>query len=192
MQPKGFVVRSARWSASHPWRALGLWLAFVVACIVAGGLAGTVEINDSQEGNGDSAHAQALTEAAGLDPPEQESILVRTRDGSRLADAELRAVSADAAARLQGLADFRDLQGPERAADGQAALITWTVPGDPDGASGRIDATLAAAATTRMVPIANPSKIVLPERNMPDMAAMTVRPLMATARPEVAAAVRIA
>ncbi len=50
-----------------------------------------------------------------------------------------------------------------------------------------------AAATTRMVPIAKPSKIVLPERNMPDMAAMTVRPLIATARPEVeAAAVRIA
>ncbi len=136
MQPKGFVVRSAGWSAAHPWRALGLWFAFVAACIVGGGLAGTVEINDSQEGNGDSAHAQALTEAAGLDPPEQESILVRTRDGSRLADADLEVVSADAAARLQGLADVRDLQAPERAADGQAALITWTVPGDADGASG--------------------------------------------------------
>ena len=58
MQPKGFVVRSARWSAAHPWRALALWLAFVVACIVAGGVAGTVEINDSQEGNGDSARAR--------------------------------------------------------------------------------------------------------------------------------------
>ena len=121
-------------------------VAFVAACIVGGGLAGPVEINDSQEGNGDSAHAQALTEAAGLDPPEQESILVRTRDGSRLADADLEAVSSDAAARLRGLADVSDLQAPERSADGQAALITWSVPGDADGASGRIDATLAATA----------------------------------------------
>jgi putative drug exporter of the RND superfamily len=144
MQPTGFVVRSARWSAAHPWRALALWLAFVIACIVAGGMAGTVEINDSQEGNGDSARAQALTDGAGLAPPEQESLLVRTRDGSHLSAADLGAVHADAVARLQGLPDVEGLESPERSADGQAALITWTVPGDPDGASGRVDATLAA------------------------------------------------
>ena len=46
------------------------------------------------------------------------------------------------------------------------------------GSATRLPST--AAATTRMVPIAKPSKIVLPERNMPDIAAMTVRPLMAT------------
>jgi RND superfamily putative drug exporter len=146
MQPKGFVVRSARWSAAHPWRALGLWLGYDEACIVAGGLAGTVEIQDSQEGNGDSARAQALTETAGLDPPEQESLLVRTRDGSHLDDADLRAAYADARARLQGRPDVEGLEPPERSADGQAALITWTVPGDPDGASDRVDATLEATA----------------------------------------------
>ena len=58
------------------------------------------------------------------------------------------------------------------------------------GSATRLPST--AAATTRMVPIAKPSKIVLPDRNMPDIAAITVRPLIATARPDVAAAVRMA
>jgi len=27
------TVRVARWSATHPWRAIALWLVFVVSCI---------------------------------------------------------------------------------------------------------------------------------------------------------------
>ena len=39
-----------------------------------------------------------------------------------------------------------------------------------------------------MVPIPNETKIGLPEKNMPAIAAITVRPEIRTARPEVAAA----
>ena len=40
------TVRMARWSATHPWRAIALWLVFVAACIVVGGQAGTKEVSD--------------------------------------------------------------------------------------------------------------------------------------------------
>ena len=45
-----------------------------------------------------------------------------------------------------------------------------------------------ATPTTRIVPMPKDTKIGLPERNIPAMAAMTVRPEISTARPEVAAA----
>jgi hypothetical protein len=43
--------------------------------------------------------------------------------------------------------------------------------------------------TTRIVPTPNEEKIGLPARNMPDIATMTVRPEIRTARPDVAAAI---
>ena len=45
-----------------------------------------------------------------------------------------------------------------------------------------------AMPTTRIVPIANDWKTMLPAKNMPAMAIITVRPEMSTAWPEVAAA----
>ena len=45
-----------------------------------------------------------------------------------------------------------------------------------------------ATATTRIVPMPNETKTALPARNMPAMAAMTVKPEIRTARPDVAAA----
>ena len=45
-----------------------------------------------------------------------------------------------------------------------------------------------ATATTRIVPMPNETNTALPARNMPAIAAITVRPETSTARPEVAAA----
>ena len=45
-----------------------------------------------------------------------------------------------------------------------------------------------ATATTMIVPTPNEEKTALPARNMPAIAAITVRPEMSTARPDVAAA----
>ena len=45
-----------------------------------------------------------------------------------------------------------------------------------------------ATATTRIVPVANDSKVGVPARYMPAMAIITVNPETITARPEVAAA----
>ena len=47
---------------------------------------------------------------------------------------------------------------------------------------------IIATATTIIVPIANDMNVLSPEKNMPAMAIITVKPEMSTARPEVAAA----
>ena len=46
-----------------------------------------------------------------------------------------------------------------------------------------------ATPTTRMLPTPKETNTGLPAKNMPAMAAMTVKPEMSTARPEVAAAI---
>src|SRR5215204_2205021 len=40
------TVRVARWSATHPWRAIGLWVAFVVSAIALMSTVQTKQVAD--------------------------------------------------------------------------------------------------------------------------------------------------
>ncbi len=59
-------------------------------------------------------------------------------------------------------------------------------------AGSTVSEPMTAHSTTRIVPTARPANRLLPLRNMPLMATITVRPDTSTARPEVAAAISIA
>ena len=59
-------------------------------------------------------------------------------------------------------------------------------------AGSTVSEPMMAVATTRMVARAMPENTPLPARNMPLMAAITVRPETSTARPDVAAAISMA
>ena len=48
------TVRIARWSATHPWRAMALWTAFVLVCIALGSVVGTKE--STQDGDVGETH----------------------------------------------------------------------------------------------------------------------------------------
>ena len=69
-------MRAARWSATHPWRAVFGWLALVV---VAVGLAATVPSNEAGDDDyrlGESGVADRWVHEAGLDSPDSEQVLV--------------------------------------------------------------------------------------------------------------------
>ena len=34
---KNLAARAGRWSAAHPWKAIGTWLVFVIAAVMIGG-----------------------------------------------------------------------------------------------------------------------------------------------------------
>src|SRR4051812_39720005 len=51
------TVRVARWSATHPWRAIAMWMVFVAVCFTAGSMTGTTEGTDEDEWIGESGHA---------------------------------------------------------------------------------------------------------------------------------------
>src|SRR5690606_25792748 len=67
---------SARWSARHPWRALGAWLLLVGVAIGLLITVPTVTADGSDYWMGESGEASKLTEDADLDLPFSESVLV--------------------------------------------------------------------------------------------------------------------
>jgi RND superfamily putative drug exporter len=56
--------RVGRWSASHPWRALLIWFAFVAGCVAIGAATGTSTLSDGAVG--DSARGNAVMDQQGL------------------------------------------------------------------------------------------------------------------------------
>ncbi len=61
-------------------------------------------------------------------------------------------------------------------------------PRRPSSAGSTVSEPRTAVATTMIVPIAKPPKVLSPVKNMPAIAVITVRPEMSTERPDVAAA----
>ena len=62
--------RIGRWSASHPWRALMIWFAFVAGCVAIGAATGTSTLSDGAVG--DSARGNAVMNQQGLWGPPRE------------------------------------------------------------------------------------------------------------------------
>jgi RND superfamily putative drug exporter len=142
------TVRVARWSATHPWRAIGLWVVFVAVCFAAGTWTGTRSASDEDMAQGESAHAAELVESGHFDDPAEENVLITARGGA-LDRAAANAAAADATARLGALAEVEDVGRPVPSPDGKALLVPVTMAGDQDGASDRVGALLDATAKVR-------------------------------------------
>lgn len=135
-------TRAARWSATHPWRAIGAWLLLVV---VAVGLAAAVpskQVTDADYRTGDSGRAEALLDGAGLDSPPTENVLVTARSGP-LDAADARAAAADVRARMTGLKGVAGVGDPVTSADGSAVLVPVELTSDEIDADPLVAATAA-------------------------------------------------
>jgi RND superfamily putative drug exporter len=143
--------RAGRWSAEHPWRAIGIWLAFVVVAVVAGSSVGTAKLHDGDVTVGESA--RAMNTIAGSFPQHSsENVLIKGK--SAVADdagyrATLQAV-VEAITATGQVSDVRSPLQPENrgqiSPDGKAALVTFEVAGPADEASKRIKPVLDAVA----------------------------------------------
>nr|MDT0660791.1 MMPL family transporter [Micromonospora sp. DSM 115978] len=133
------TTRIARWSIRHPWWAMGLWLAFVAAAVVVGGMTGTREATDL--GVGESGRAERIVASAGFADPAVESVLI-TPLGAWDATAA-RAAADEAADRLRSLREVAEVGEPVPSAVADALLVPVTLDGDPELAADRIDPVLA-------------------------------------------------
>ncbi|HEX7355649.1 MAG TPA: MMPL family transporter, partial [Mycobacteriales bacterium] len=140
------VVRTARWSALHPWRAIALWLVFVATCAFVGGAVGLRTQSDQQGLHGQSAQAAQWLHGAGLDQPDTEDVLITARSGNLDHAAALRA-AADVTRRLTGLPEVSHVATPVTSPDGSAVLVEASLT---TGASaGRLlDATAATQVSS--------------------------------------------
>src|SRR5204863_2995454 len=112
---RNLAARAAGWSAAHWKTAAGGWLAFVVAAVALGSLAGTHPLaqSDSQAGEAGRA-AKAL--GRGFPQPASETVLIRraTRTAS---DAGFRAVVRDVVAHVTGAPHVTAVRSPLAPAD---------------------------------------------------------------------------
>lgn len=138
-------TRAARWSATHPWRAIGAWLLLVV---VAVGLAATIptnEVDDADYRVGESGRAEALLESAGLDSPPTENVLVTARTG-RLDPADGQAAATEVADRMRGLDGVAGVGDVVPSEDGSALLVPVELTSDDVDADPLLEATAAVQA----------------------------------------------
>jgi RND superfamily putative drug exporter len=75
------TVRVARWSATHPWPAIGLWVLLVALCVVAGGATGTRQATDLELAIGEAGRADAIQAEGSFDDPAEENVLITARSG---------------------------------------------------------------------------------------------------------------
>ena len=70
------TVRVARWSATHPWRALGLWLGLIVVAMVLSGAVAPRTATATDMAAGSSQRALRMLDEAGREEPPSELVLV--------------------------------------------------------------------------------------------------------------------
>src|SRR5256714_11504291 len=148
VERKPLTVRIARWSAEHPWRAMALWVVFVVASITVGNIAGTHKAKDS--GNvGETARAQQLMDDGNFPKdPSVERIIITSRSGALDATAA-KAAATDAAARLRAVPEVSKVDDPVRSPDGTTLMVPVKMAGDPDQAEDHVQPLLDATAAVQ-------------------------------------------
>ena len=148
VERKPLTVRIARWSAEHPWRAMALWVVFVVASIVVGNVAGTNKADHA--GNvGETARADQIIKDGNFPKePATERILITSRSGA-LDEAAAKAAATDAATRFRALPDVAKVEDPIKSPDGTLLMVPVKIAGDPDKAGDHVQALLDTTAAVQ-------------------------------------------
>lgn len=145
MASQAVTVRIARWSATHPWRAIIIWIGFVIACIAIGSVAGTRNAVDSDFQIGEAGHALAIQTAGGLTDPTVEHVLISTGHDRPAADA----AAADVTRRMHGLPDVTSVAKPVLSKDGGTLLVAVTMKEDGTDAEDHVQPLLDQTAATQ-------------------------------------------
>ena len=128
-----------RWSAHHPWRAIGAWIAFVVCALVVGSAVGTRKLSDADQAVGDSARAEHVLDRAHFDGRPDETVLIHSSTATAQAPAFAAAIR-DVARSIATVAHVTDVRTPFGAGgrslvskDGHDALVTFQLAVGDDG-----------------------------------------------------------
>ena len=143
MNSKSVTVRTARWSAAHPWRALILWVAFVAAAVGTMSFVSTQQVSEEDSRIGQSGTAAKMLDDAGLSASPTESVIITARTGKLDAGQAAAAAQAvdRAVSKVNGVSRVAD---PITSADGTATLVPITLTGTLDDAGDHVGAVLAA------------------------------------------------
>lgn len=126
-------MRAARWSATHPWRAILGWLALVVVAVGLAGTVSTEEASDADYRLGESGVADRWVHEAGLDSPDSEEVLV-TADGGTLDQARADEAAAQLTRAVRPLTGVTEVSEAQWNPDRTALLISIQLAKDHEDA----------------------------------------------------------
>ncbi|MFG1621316.1 MMPL family transporter [Kribbella sp. NPDC049227] len=152
MSAGGVTVRVARWSAIHPWRAIGLWLLLVVVAVGMSVVIPKQQMQSKDTWVGQSGQAAEMIEQAGLGDRPAETVLLTDPDG-RLDKAAATTAMTQLRQKLTALDSVQAVGQPVWSGNGKAALLPIELKGTADDAA---DAIEKVVATTAEVQQANP------------------------------------
>jgi RND superfamily putative drug exporter len=143
-QTGGIAARAGRWSARHKKTAIIGWLAFVVAALLIGGMAGTKKPTDAQQFDGESKRAETIAENAGFNERAGEMVLVQSKVLT-VKDGAFHTAVGDVREAVSAQPDVTNVaKTPEVSPDGHSALVTFDIKGDPDKALDKVDPIVAS------------------------------------------------
>ncbi|MEU4147295.1 MMPL family transporter [Streptomyces parvulus] len=146
MRRKPATVRIAGWSATHPWSAVALWVAFVALCLCLGTAAGTDKISDEESGVGESGLAGRITAAGEFPERPEENVLIAARPGHAFDAGTAGRAAQDLSRQMRSLPEVARVAPAVTAPDGRALLVTVTMKGDAETADRRVQPLLDAGA----------------------------------------------
>ncbi len=142
-------TRAARWSATHPWRAMLAWLGFVLVAVGLAVAVPTAETKDADYRMGESGRADALVHRAGLESPRTENVLINPRHGDSLDSLEARSAAAEIRTGMRDVTGVEQVSQAQPNADRSALLISVQLARNQEDAS-------ALQAVTERVQAAHP------------------------------------
>ncbi|TDD27283.1 MMPL family transporter [Actinomadura sp. KC06] len=142
---RNFAATLGGWSARHRLTAIFGWLLFVVLASVLGGATGQITMEDHEQGVGQSARAEQIVTEAGIEDPDQETVLIS--GGAHAAGSpEMRRAVAAVRANVQATGKVTDLRPDAVSKDGRHVIVQFTVKEAADGAPDPLPAIQDAVA----------------------------------------------
>ncbi|GIG66111.1 membrane protein [Phytomonospora endophytica] len=126
------TTRMAQWSARHPGWAVGLWLVFVAATFALGSVMETRQATGSENGVGESQHADQITESGDFPDPDTDNVLITPLAGGWDAQ-QATAAAEDVAARIDAHPEVAEVGAPVPSPVGEGVLVPITFGEDVDG-----------------------------------------------------------
>jgi putative drug exporter of the RND superfamily len=123
-------ARAATWSATHPWRAIALWFAFVAASVALAVAVPTVSTTQADYRLGESGRADQLSDQGRFPFADSENALFT---GGRPAEAERAADQLTT--RLRTTPGVTTVAPPQWSRDRSALLLSWSIKEGVDDAA---------------------------------------------------------
>lgn len=119
------TVRAARWSAIHPWRAIAMWVAVVIACFAIGSVTGTKK-SDGDGDIGEVTRSEQIVKDGNFADPDVESVLITAPSGT-LDQAEATKVAGVVIQRMRALGGVADVSQPTPSPNKDALIVRVTL-----------------------------------------------------------------